>query len=53
VWQLERRIAVLGLTADARQAFLYRLRPQRISLGEVSPANLVAAIRAATAVGAE
>jgi len=49
LWKVERHLAVLGLTADARQAFLYLLRPERTSLGEVSPEALVAAIHAATA----
>lgn len=39
-------VRVLGVAADGRSAFLYELRPQRQSLGEVSPHELVHVIRA-------
>ena len=45
------QIRVLGIAADGRRAFLYELRPQQVSLGEVSPQGLIDAIRAA--VGAQ
>jgi len=38
-------IRILGISADARQVTLYELRPQRVPLGELAPATLVAAIR--------
>ena len=41
------RIKLVVLAADGRKAFLYRLTPERIALGQVSPQGLVAAIRAA------
>ena len=43
------QIKVLAVAGDGRGAFLYELRPQTSSLGEVSPQGLVDAIRAATA----
>ena len=39
------RMAVVGVVADGRAAFLYRTRPEQSSLGELSPDNLVGAIR--------
>jgi DNA-binding NarL/FixJ family response regulator len=42
-------IRVLGVSTDGRQAALYELRPQRLSLGEASPDGLIHAIRAARA----
>lgn len=39
-------LRVVGVAADGRRAFLYQLRPQRTSLGELSPDGLVRAIRA-------
>lgn len=39
-------VHVLGLSADAREAFAWELRPVRIALGEASPAALAAAVRA-------
>jgi DNA-binding NarL/FixJ family response regulator len=39
-------VNVLAVTPDARQAFLYRLRPTRTALGELSPDRLLTAIRA-------
>jgi len=41
------RLKVLAVAGDGRQTFLYELRPQEVSLGEVSPQNLLEAIRAA------
>ena len=41
------RLKVLAVAGDGRQTFLYELRPQKVSLGEVSPQNLLEAIRAA------
>lgn len=38
-------IRILGISADARQVTLHELRPQRVPLGELAPAILVAAIR--------
>jgi hypothetical protein len=38
-------IRILGISADARQVALHELRPQRVPLGELAPAMLVAAIR--------
>ncbi len=40
-------IKVVGVTADGRSACLYELRPQKMSLGEVSPPEVLDAIRAA------
>jgi two-component system, NarL family, response regulator DesR len=40
-------LKVLGLTADGRRAFLYKLRPEKVPIGEVSPQRLLAAIRVA------
>jgi DNA-binding NarL/FixJ family response regulator len=40
------RINVLAVTPDARRAFLYKLRPELVALGEASPDRLLAAIRA-------
>jgi chemotaxis response regulator CheB len=36
---------ILGISADARQVTLHELRPQRVPLGELAPATLIAAIR--------
>jgi hypothetical protein len=40
-------LKVLGITGDARSAFLFELRPHRIPLGDASPDGLLSAIRAA------
>jgi DNA-binding NarL/FixJ family response regulator len=39
------RLRVLGIEADAGRAHLYELRPERVDIGEVSPADVVDAIR--------
>ena len=36
---------ILGISADARQVTLHELQPQRVPLGELAPATLIAAIR--------
>jgi DNA-binding NarL/FixJ family response regulator len=41
------RLKVLGVEAHDGKAYLYELRPERAPLGEVSPADVVAAIRRA------
>jgi hypothetical protein len=41
------RSRVFTLTPDARMAWLYELRPERVALGEVSPERLAQAIRVA------
>jgi DNA-binding NarL/FixJ family response regulator len=41
------RLKVLAVAADGRQTYLYELRPQKVHLGEVSPQNLLDAIRSA------
>jgi DNA-binding NarL/FixJ family response regulator len=41
------RLKVLAVAADGRQTYLYELRPQKVHLGEVSPRNLLDAIRSA------
>jgi DNA-binding NarL/FixJ family response regulator len=43
--QDQARLKVLGVEAHEGKAFLYELRPERAALGEVSPADVVAAIR--------
>ena len=43
------RLKLLGVEAHDGTAFLYVLRPERAPLGEVSPADVVAAIRKAAA----
>ena len=43
------RLKLLGVEAHEGTAFLYELRPERAALGEVSPADVVAAIRSAAA----
>jgi DNA-binding NarL/FixJ family response regulator len=45
-------VKVLGISSDARQSFLYELRPQMVPLGEVSPQTLLEAIRTVAATGA-
>ena len=45
------RSRVLTLSSDARQAFLYELRPHRTALGELSRDRLLEAVRAAAAGG--
>jgi DNA-binding NarL/FixJ family response regulator len=45
------RARVLGIEAAGGHAYLYELRPQRVAIGEVSPDDIVAAIRT-TAAGA-
>ncbi len=39
------RAKVLGLSSDGRRGFLYELHPQMMPLGELSPHELVDAIR--------
>src|SRR5262245_8099231 len=39
------RTKVLALKDDGRQAFLFKLMPERISLGELSPDEIVRTIR--------
>ncbi len=39
------RTRILSLTGDGQKAFLYRLRPELVELGELSPETLIAAIR--------
>lgn len=41
------RVRVMGIEPRAGEAHLHDLRPHRVSLGEVSPTELIAAIRAA------
>ena len=41
-------LTVLGITGDAKRAFLFELRPHRIPLGDASPDGLLGAIRAAS-----
>jgi hypothetical protein len=38
-------MTVLAVAGDGRQSFLYRLRPFRERLGELSPETLLAAVR--------
>jgi DNA-binding NarL/FixJ family response regulator len=45
------RLRVLVVRDDGRKASLYRLRPDRVSLGEVSSEDLAQVIRASTNVG--
>ena len=45
------RTLVVGVTDDARRAYLYELRPWAVPLGEVSPHGLVDVIRAAVREG--
>lgn len=42
------RVKVLGIGSSNGNAYLYKLRPERSSLGDVSPSDVVAAIRAAS-----
>jgi DNA-binding NarL/FixJ family response regulator len=46
-----RRLKVLVITDDGRQTLLYELRPRRMVLGELSPPELLGAIRGAVAEG--
>jgi DNA-binding NarL/FixJ family response regulator len=39
------QLRILALGRDGRRAFLYRLRPQVVPLGELSPERLIEAIR--------
>src|SRR4051794_21352113 len=39
------RAKVLGIDAAGGHAYLYELRPQRVAIGEVSPDDIVQAIR--------
>ncbi len=39
------RLRVLGVVGEGRQTFVYELRPQRTPLGELSPDELVSAVR--------
>jgi hypothetical protein len=41
------RLKILAITADGREGFLHKLRPEVISLGELSPDVIVKAIRGA------
>jgi hypothetical protein len=36
---------VLGIAGDGRQAYMHELRPHRVALGELSPDQLIEAIR--------
>jgi DNA-binding NarL/FixJ family response regulator len=45
------RLKILTVTADGRRMFLYQLRPQLVSLGEMEPHRLLQTIR--TIVGSE
>lgn len=45
------RLKILTITADGRRMFLYQLRPQLVSLGEVEPQRLLQIIK--TIVGSE
>jgi hypothetical protein len=38
-------VRILGLSSDGRHGFLHELRPQKVSLGELSAAALVETIR--------
>lgn len=38
-------VAILALSGNGRQAYIYRLRPERVSVGQVSAASLTDAIR--------
>jgi len=40
------QMRVYALAGDGRESLLYELRPHRIALGEVSPGELIAHIRA-------
>jgi DNA-binding NarL/FixJ family response regulator len=46
------RIKILGVTPDGRRACLYELRPSEVPVGDVSPAGVLAAIRAAVRLDA-
>ena len=39
------QVKLLGIETDGRTATIYRLRPHQLSLGEMSPQELLAAIR--------
>jgi DNA-binding NarL/FixJ family response regulator len=39
------QLKILAITADGRRGFLHELQPRVMSLGEVSPASLIEAIR--------
>jgi hypothetical protein len=41
------RMKILAIVDEGRRAFLFELRPFRVSLGELSPVSLLAAIREA------
>ncbi len=41
------QVKLFAVAADGRRAFLYELRPRSVPLGDVSPEELVAAIRSA------
>jgi chemotaxis response regulator CheB len=45
------RVTLLGVHGDGRHAFVYALRPERVPIGDVSPAGLVEAIRSASRAG--
>jgi hypothetical protein len=45
------RIKVLAIAISGRRAMLYRLRPHQIPLGDMSPQDLVGAIRAEAGSG--
>jgi DNA-binding NarL/FixJ family response regulator len=42
---------VLGIAGDGRHAYMHELRPHRVSLGELSPEQLVQVIRHAGLMG--
>jgi DNA-binding NarL/FixJ family response regulator len=47
------RLGVLAVGADARESWLYALRPERVRLGDLSPRSLVSAVRDAAQPGAQ
>lgn len=49
VWGTWPRLKVLTIAHGARSAVLHALRPNKVTLGDVSPQGLVAAIRGAPA----
>ncbi len=46
------RLKVLAVAADARDSWLYALRPERVQIGRLSAKRLVAAVRRAAKPGA-
>lgn len=41
------RVVLVGVHGDGRHAFVHALRPERVPIGDVSPATLVEALRTA------